>query len=140
MWSWLSWLCDYLLCKKKVGGRGKFDLLVAIHATAVVAQKAVEAASFEFNVFILLLLVFFIFSFDVNQNCKDCTCLVGSGGWRCCIIWIGTCNLYFAFLLSFLTYIWCVRNEHISSFLQLRVTNSNPNLMSLVVAKFYWPY
>ena len=100
------------MCKKEVGGRGKFDLLVAIHATAVVAekaveaesfvfvfvflyffdllvaihatavvaQKAVEAASFEFNVFVLLLLVFFIFSFDVNQNCKDCTCLVGSGG------------------------------------------------------------
>ena len=83
---------------------------------------------------------FFYIFFCVNQNCKDCTCLVGSGGWRCCIIWISTCNLYFAFLLSFLTYIWCVRNEHISSFLQLRVTNSNPNLMSLVVAKFYWPY
>ena len=41
------------MCKKKVGGRGKFDLLVAIHATAVVAEKAVEAESFVF-VFVFL--------------------------------------------------------------------------------------
>ena len=34
---------------------------MAIHATAVVAQKAVEAASFELNVFVLLLLGFLYF-------------------------------------------------------------------------------
>merc|ERR1712223_1700344 len=53
LWDWCWWRNCFglrffrlrLLCKKKVGGRSKFDLLMAIHATAVVAEKAVEVLS-----------------------------------------------------------------------------------------------